>query len=215
MARSNRIAGGWNCPTDGKLPLGHSRLKTIMPVDVSSRIAMWTASVSPHKPDSVISPSRSRAATLRQISSSTMVLGHGRWRSTRERSRSASLSGTVTSPSSQNAGDMLEPRDEGGRQINACHENQGQMREHRYIGGLNRRPAADRFAEGKAVKPQQQRPEANHQAENQRYGEQWCARKSRAHYQKFAHENAQRRHARDRHHAEYQPPAKHRMSLGH
>ena len=48
-------------------------------------------------------------------------------------------------------GDVLEPGDQRRRQVDAGGEHQAEMDEHRHVGGLDRRGAAGRLAEGEAA----------------------------------------------------------------
>ena len=70
-------------------------------------------------------------------------------------------------PSAQQFRDVLEPRHERGRQIDAGHQHQGEMGEDRQGGGLGRRGRAGRRAERHALHPQDEGAERDEKAEGQ------------------------------------------------
>ena len=108
---------------------------------------------------------------------------------------------------------MLEPDHERRGKIDPAHRTKREMGEHRHIGGLGRRRAAARLAEGDAGQPQGQCAEGQQQPEDQYDREQRLPRKGRTHDEEFAHEDAERRQPGDRDDADHQPPAEHRMGF--
>ena len=74
------MAGGCDCPTDGKRWSSQTRLNT--PSSPSSSSAMWTCSRSAHSPSNVHCPADKRSMACRQPSRLTTARGHGAWCST-------------------------------------------------------------------------------------------------------------------------------------
>src|SRR5579872_5167119 len=56
----------------------------------------------------------------------------------------------------QQSGDVLEPGNERRRHVDSSSEDEGEMREHRYIGGARFGTRTARLAESDAVEPQEQ-----------------------------------------------------------
>src|SRR5215813_6629712 len=216
MARSSRIAGGCNAPTDGKVPSWHSSVNTAIARSTSSIAVMWTATaspeVSPHRPSSVAWPAASLPATAFHSSVVTRKRGQGRWPPTPSRCAMMSLNAAIAL--SQQPGDVLEPGNERRGQVDSHGKHQSKVREQRQVGRLGLGEASARLAERDGVEPQEQAGEANQQAEHQNDGEGGRAHEGRTHYEKFAHENTQRRQSGDRDDAKDEAPAEHGVGDG-
>ena len=117
-------------------------------------------------------------------------------------------------PSAQQLRDVLEPRHERGRQIDAGHQHQGEMGQDRQGRGLGRRGRAGRRAERHALQPQDERAERDEEPEGQRQRQPGRALEGRADDEELAHEHAHRRQADDGEDAEHEAPAEQRMGDG-
>ena len=143
---------------------GHSRVTTAISRARSSSSAMCTAPASPHRPSSVQWPAASWLGEAPAVvvdhdaRPRTMAVVHGRLRSCRS-ARSSILS--------QQLRDVLEPGDQRRRHVDAGDQDQREMREHRHVGGLRLRGGAARLAERDGVEPQEQRGDADQDAEDQ------------------------------------------------
>src|SRR5450631_3045022 len=113
----------------------------------SSNSAMCTAPVSPQSPSNDWLPPANRSIAWPQSSSVTFARG-----------RIMALS--------QQPGDVLEAADQRGRHIDARHEHDGEMGEHRHIGRLRRRGRSYRLAKYNGVEPQEQTAEGDQNSEH-------------------------------------------------
>src|ERR1700727_6834 len=112
---------------------------------------------------------------------------------------------------SQQPGDVLKASSQLRRQVDSRDEYDGEVREHRHVGGLRWRGWAARRAACNRVEPQEQATEAYQDAEHEDRCQPRLAREGRAQHQKLAHEYAEWWKPRDGHHAEHEAPAQHRI----
>src|SRR5271155_2505476 len=133
-----------------------------MSLKVSSSKAMYTAATSPHRPSIVQRPSARSSIACRQPSSPTITRGQGRCRSAR--SRTLMVSSTAMTLSQQPS-DVLEASDQLRRQVDSRDEYDGEMREHRHVGGLRWRSRSARLAKCNRVEPREQAAEGDQNAE--------------------------------------------------
>src|SRR5271156_7226586 len=129
-----------------------------MSLDVSFNKAMCTAAVSPHRPSIVQWPSARSSIACRQPSSPTITRGQGRCRSAC--SRTLMVSSTAITLSQQ-LGDVLEASNQLRRQVDSRDEYDGEVREHRHVGGLCWRGRTARLAKCNRVEPREQAAEGD------------------------------------------------------
>src|ERR1700722_11303347 len=167
-----------------------------MSQEVSFSNAMCTAAASPHRPSIVQRPSARSSIACRQPSSPTITRGQGRCRSAC--SRTVMVSSTAMTLSQQ-PGDVLEASNQLRRQVDSRDKYDGEVREHRHVGGLRWRGRSARLAECNRVEPQEQAAEAYQNAEHEDRCQPRLAREGRAQHQKLAHEYSEWWKPRDGH----------------
>src|SRR5512135_1465985 len=96
---------------------------------------MWISGVSPHRPSNVQLPSASKSIACRQPSSVTVTRGQGRCRLAVSRCVMLSSSAMTLSQQLRN---VLEASNQRRRHIETGHEYDGEVGEHRNVGGLSR-----------------------------------------------------------------------------
>src|SRR6185437_7845023 len=126
----------------------------------SLRCAIYTSAPSPHSPNSVRLPSANLSMVLFHSVSVTFLRGR-----------------IMALP--QQPGYVLEAGDQRRRQIDARHRHDGEMGEHRYVGGLRRGGWPAGLAEGNRIEPQEQAAEAHEDSEHQNNYKPRLARESR------------------------------------
>src|SRR6202162_139046 len=135
-----------------------------MSLEVAFSKAMCAAAASPHRPSIVQWPSARSSIACRQPSSPTITRGQGRCRTACSRTLMVS---SMAMTLSQQPGDALEASDQLRRQVDSRDEYDGEMREHRHVGGLRWRGRSVRLAECNRVEPREQAAEGDQNAERE------------------------------------------------
>src|SRR3984957_7714877 len=148
-----------------------------MSLEVAFSKAMGAAAASPHRPSIVQWPSARSSIACRQPSSPTITRGQGLCRSAC--SRTLMLSSTSMTLSQQPS-DVLEASNQLRRQVDSRDEYDGEVREHRQVGGLRRRGRSARLAECNRVEPEEQAAEGEQNAERENRRQPRLAREGRA-----------------------------------